>query len=266
MGGEGVAKQERERRRRGGVDFAHQVDATQPKDAGAPVDGRPRLRPEAARLRVAKRLDRDARKGSERLFGEPCCDAGLLESFAEKHRFLPSRVDAPPARFGAVWIEAHVATLATGRYSKRMVKIEDVRKLVAAHRKLDEPLSAAIYVATPEQPNEVCLVEILSELEDDRAEEATYFNPGITFRFPLRLYAADAQSLKNALRRDSSFATLVAAGEVVFEDKKKLGTDLIKFALGKAPKANVHELREPIQRPARKAAAAKVTVKQKAAR
>jgi hypothetical protein len=116
-----------------------------------------------------------------------------------------------------------------------MVELADVKKLVAAHRKLDEPLSAAIYVPTPEQPNEVCLVEILPELEDDRAEEATYFNPGNSFRFPLRLYAANAESLKKALGRNRAFAALVAGGRVLFEDKEKLGTIRIKFALEKAP-------------------------------
>jgi hypothetical protein len=53
--------------------------------------------------------------------------------------------------------------------------------------------------------------------DDDKADEPTFFSPGVEFRFPLALIAGNRPSLEAALRRRPELARAVADGTVVLE-------------------------------------------------
>jgi hypothetical protein len=91
-----------------------------------------------------------------------------------------------------------------------------VRELVDAHAKLDDPMTAAIWIRR--DAPQAWLVEVIPSLgPDERAADPTFFNPGVQFRFPLALIAANKASLEAALRRTPELARDVAAGEVLFD-------------------------------------------------
>lgn len=97
-----------------------------------------------------------------------------------------------------------------------MIPQEKVRELVEAHTKLDEPMTTAIWIRKDQV--EVWLVEVIPSMADDeRAEEPTYFNPGVSFRFPLALIAGNRQSLEAAIRRDPKLARDVVDGSVIYD-------------------------------------------------
>ncbi len=97
-----------------------------------------------------------------------------------------------------------------------MIAREKVQELVDAHARLDDPMTAAIWIRR--DAPEVWLIEVIPSLrEDDRAHEPTYFSPGVEFRFPLALVAGTRTSLAAALRRDPSLARDVASGDVLFD-------------------------------------------------
>jgi hypothetical protein len=98
-----------------------------------------------------------------------------------------------------------------------MIPREKVRELVQAHARGDDPTTDAIWIKS--DATEVWLVEgIPSMFDDERAEEPTYFNPGVAFRFPMALVAGNRASLEGALHRDPALAKLVAAGEVMLDN------------------------------------------------
>jgi len=98
-----------------------------------------------------------------------------------------------------------------------MIPRAKVEELVKAHAELDEPTTNAIWIK-PEAP-EVWLVEIIPAMtDDDKAEEPTYFNAGIAFRFPLALISGNRASLEAALRRSPELARDVAKGTVMLDD------------------------------------------------
>lgn len=98
-----------------------------------------------------------------------------------------------------------------------MVPREKVEELVTAHSKLDEPTTNAIWIKT--DAPEVWLVEVIPAMtDDDQAEEPTYFNPGISFRFSLALISGNRTSLEAALRRSPELAREVAKGIVILDD------------------------------------------------
>lgn len=91
----------------------------------------------------------------------------------------------------------------------------DVEELVNAHAELDDPMETAIWIR--QEALEVCLVEILPSMsEDEHPERPTLFNPGISFRFPLRLWAGNRQSIEQAIERDVQLAQDIARGDVLY--------------------------------------------------
>jgi hypothetical protein len=101
-------------------------------------------------------------------------------------------------------------------YALTMIPLEKVKELVEAHTKLDEPMTAAIWIRKDE--SEVWLVEVIPIMaEDENAGEPTHFNPGVSFRFPLALIAGNRQSLEAAIRRDRTLARYVVDGSVMYD-------------------------------------------------
>ena len=97
-----------------------------------------------------------------------------------------------------------------------MIPREKVLELVDAHARLDEPTTGAIWIRP--DATEAWLVEVIPPMADDEeADEPTYFNPGIAFRFPLALIAGNRRSLVAALRRTPELARAVAVGTVVLD-------------------------------------------------
>ena len=97
-----------------------------------------------------------------------------------------------------------------------MIPKEKVVELVHAHAKLDEPTTDAIWI----RPNatEAWLVEVIPSMDDDeKAEEPTWFNPGVAFRFPVVMIAGNRFSLEAALRRAPELARDVADGTVLLD-------------------------------------------------
>jgi hypothetical protein len=98
-----------------------------------------------------------------------------------------------------------------------MIPRAKVEELVKAHSKLEEPTTNAIWIKS--EASDVWLVEVIPTMaDDDQAEEPTYFNPGIAFRFPLVLIAGNRASLEAALRRSPELARDVASGRVMLDD------------------------------------------------
>jgi hypothetical protein len=97
-----------------------------------------------------------------------------------------------------------------------MVPKDKVVELVDAHAALDEPTTGAIWInaAAPE----VWLVEVIPSMtDDDKADEPTFFSPGVEFRFPIALIAGNRRSLEAALRRRPELARALVEGTVVLD-------------------------------------------------
>ena len=102
-------------------------------------------------------------------------------------------------------------------YPDTMIPRQKVEELVQAHAQLEEPTTDAIWIKT--DASEVWLVEVIPTMVDDeKAEEPTYFNAGIEFRFPLALIAGNIESLHAALRRSPELARAVVEGAVVLDN------------------------------------------------
>jgi hypothetical protein len=98
-----------------------------------------------------------------------------------------------------------------------MIPRDKVEELVREHAGLDEPTTGAIWIK--KDAPEVWLVEVIPTMADDeRAEEPTYFNPGVGFRFPLALIAGNRRSLEVALRRAPDLARAVVEGTVMLDN------------------------------------------------
>ena len=97
-----------------------------------------------------------------------------------------------------------------------MIPRQKVHELVQAHARLEEPTTDAIWIKT--DAPEVWLVEVIPTMvDDDKADEPTYFNPGVAFRFPLALIAGNRESLLAALRRSPELARAVVDGLIVLD-------------------------------------------------
>jgi len=104
-----------------------------------------------------------------------------------------------------------------------MVTHPEMMELVNAHRQLDEPMTAAIWIR--QQDHEAWLVEILPNMaHDEHPERPVAFNPGKTFRHPLNLIAGNLEDLRAAIELDQSLARAIAEGEVLLgeEDANEL--------------------------------------------
>ena len=97
-----------------------------------------------------------------------------------------------------------------------MIPREMVKELVESHRKLDDPMTAAIWIRR--DAPEAWLVEVVPSMAaDDRAGDPIFFSPGVEFRFPVAIIAASKETLSAALRQRPDLARDIASGEVLFE-------------------------------------------------
>ena len=97
-----------------------------------------------------------------------------------------------------------------------MIPRDKVVELVDAHARLEEPTTGAIWIRP--EAGEAWLVEVIPSMPDDeKADEPTFFSPGIEFRFPLALIAGNRRSLEAAVRRHIDLARAVADGTVVLD-------------------------------------------------
>jgi len=93
----------------------------------------------------------------------------------------------------------------------------EMKKLVTAHSKLDEPMTAAIWIF--QHGPAPWLVEVLPELPDDpSAAQPLVFGPSNDFRYSLHLVSGNERSLSAALKKDKNLARAVAAGEILHEE------------------------------------------------
>ena len=141
----------------------------------------------------------------------------------EAHRGPPGppRMPAPATpdslRLASPW-RASVGRVAGPRvgYTERVIPKEKVVELVDAHSKLEEPTTGAIWIRP--EAGEAWLVEVIPSMADDeKAEEPTFFSPGVEFRFPVAIIAGNRPSLEAALRRKPELARAVAAGTVMLD-------------------------------------------------
>jgi hypothetical protein len=97
-----------------------------------------------------------------------------------------------------------------------MIPVEKIKSLVAQHAKLEDPATDVIWIRQDDP--EAWLVEVIPSMaDDDRAEEATHFNAGIGFRYPLAIIAGNRRSIEAALRRDEELAEDVAKGRIMLD-------------------------------------------------
>ncbi len=113
-----------------------------------------------------------------------------------------------------------------------MIPQEKVEALVEAHAHLDkDPATAVVWFRKDESM--VWLLEVIptfDELADeDQTEEPTFFNAGITFRFPLALIAGTRRTLEATLRSDPKLAKDLATGKVLLDGGGD-GTRLVELA------------------------------------
>jgi len=107
-------------------------------------------------------------------------------------------------------------------------KKAEMQKLVGAHRRLDEPMTAAIWIRRNEPT--AWLVEVLPELPDDpRVDQPIVFNPSSDFRYALHLISGNARNLEGALSKKRKLAKDIADGEILFEEGA-VGSKLVALA------------------------------------
>ncbi len=105
---------------------------------------------------------------------------------------------------------------------------EEMAELVAAHRDLEEPMDAAIWI-NPDDPF-AWLIEVLPELPDDeRVERPLVYTPSRDFRYALHLIAGNFSNLEQAIRQDRGLAEKVARGVVLYQSRDE-GSRLIELA------------------------------------
>jgi hypothetical protein len=98
-----------------------------------------------------------------------------------------------------------------------MVPQNQIEALVEAHKHLEDPMTCAIWIRPAAA--EAWLVECIPTMADDeRAGEATFFGPGVGFRFPMALIVGNLASLESAIRADPQFAHDLSEGTIVYSD------------------------------------------------
>jgi hypothetical protein len=94
---------------------------------------------------------------------------------------------------------------------------EEMAELVAAHRDLEEPIDAAIWINRADPF--AWLVEVLPDLPDDRrVAHPLVFTPSRDFPYALHLIAGNRSSLEQAIVRDRTLANQISAGEILYEN------------------------------------------------
>ncbi len=98
-----------------------------------------------------------------------------------------------------------------------MIPRHHMEALVEAHKQLEDPMTCALWIRTASP--EAWLVECIPSMADDeRAEQPTFFSPGVGFRFPLALVVGNWNSLEAAVRCDPQLAHDISEGIVLFSD------------------------------------------------
>jgi hypothetical protein len=101
-------------------------------------------------------------------------------------------------------------------------------RLVRSHSRLDEPMTAAIWIRQDEPT--AWLVEVLPELPaDPRVDRPIVFNPTIGFRYALHLISGNQSNIVGALRKKKKLARALAEGEVLYEEGR-VGSRLVALA------------------------------------
>lgn len=105
---------------------------------------------------------------------------------------------------------------------------EEMAELVAAHRDLDEPMDAAIWIKHDDPF--AWLVEVLPGFRDDkRVARPLVFTPSRDFPYALHLIAGNLNNLREAIQEDRVLAEQLAGGEVLYESQDE-GSQLIALA------------------------------------
>ena len=109
------------------------------------------------------------------------------------------------------------------------VKARDVLALVQAHAKLDDSMTAAIWIY--QDSREVWLIEIVpSMFDDERANIPIQFNPTTDFRWPLKLFAVNLSNIQDVILKDPELAAAIADGDILYEDDHHTGQNLQALA------------------------------------
>ena len=100
--------------------------------------------------------------------------------------------------------------------AENMPTREEMVELVAAHRDLEEPMDAAIWINRADSV--AWLVEILPDLpSDERVARPMVYTPSRDFPFALHLIAGNFSNLAQAIQRDQTLAEQVSGGEILYE-------------------------------------------------
>ena len=95
-----------------------------------------------------------------------------------------------------------------------MVSREEILELVRAHAALEEPMETALWIRREDR--EAWLVELIPSLAMDRhPERPIAFNPGRSFRHPLKLIASNLDGLEP----DDVLACVAYAAEIVRSER-----------------------------------------------
>jgi hypothetical protein len=118
---------------------------------------------------------------------------------------------------------------------EQMPQKEEMQRLVDAHKQLDAPMEAAIWIK-PNDPN-AWLVEVLPNLPSDpEADKPFVFAPSTVFRYALHLISGTKEDIVAAIDRDLILAQAIADG-VVLEGRDGVGAELVKAATLAAQRA-----------------------------
>ena len=114
-----------------------------------------------------------------------------------------------------------------------MPKREEMAQLVKAHAALPEKMATAVWLSQ-EREDEVWLLEIVEELPDDPEVARPFrFRASGEFRYPMALIIGNERSVREAIHKDSTFAALLARGDVLYGDS--VGRALVELASAKVP-------------------------------
>ena len=100
-----------------------------------------------------------------------------------------------------------------------MIPENKVKELIEEHVKLEDHMTGAIWIRQNANEPEAWIVEVIPGMVDDEcANEAVHFNPGLGFRFPLALIAGNKNSIEKAIARDKEFAKEIANGKILHDE------------------------------------------------
>ena len=110
-----------------------------------------------------------------------------------------------------------------------------MKDLVKYHKKLDEPMTGAIWIKQSEPS--AWLIEIMPDLPDDtKVLSPIVFSPASNFRYALYLIAGNVNSLSKAISRNKKMAQEIVKGKILY---KSQDTHILIEAAKKALKLNI---------------------------